>query len=171
MFEVGEYIIYGNNGVCKVEEVGPMNIPGIPKDKLYYTLNPVYSKGSKVFTPVENEKIVMRSVITKEEAWDLINSINDIETLWVTEERRREDIYKDIIKKCDCKEWVKVIKTLYLKKQSRIAEGKKVTATDDKYLSVARENLYGELAISLEMDKDKVEKFIVEKVESLEEKI
>ncbi len=31
MFEVGEYIICGNNGVCRVENIGPMKISGMKK--------------------------------------------------------------------------------------------------------------------------------------------
>lgn len=56
MFEVGEYIVYGNTGVCKVEEVKEMKVPGTKNDRLYYTLEPVYDKGCRLFTPVDNEK-------------------------------------------------------------------------------------------------------------------
>ena len=35
MFEIGEYIIYGNTGVCKVGEVTKMKAPGTKDDKLY----------------------------------------------------------------------------------------------------------------------------------------
>ena len=94
MYLVGEYIVYGTSGVCKVEAIGPMEISGVNKDKLYYTLAPLYSKGSKVFTPVDNDKVVMRPVLTKEEARELIEQIPTIELLWVADEKRREDIYK-----------------------------------------------------------------------------
>ena len=38
VFEIGEYIVYGNTGVCKVEEVTKMPVPGTQGDKLYYAL-------------------------------------------------------------------------------------------------------------------------------------
>lgn len=47
MFHVGDYIIYGSNGVCKVDKVGPMNLDGVSRDRMYYTLIPVYSKGKQ----------------------------------------------------------------------------------------------------------------------------
>jgi CarD family transcriptional regulator len=168
MFEVGDYIIYGINGVCKVDAVGTMDVSGIPNDKMYYTLIPLYSKGSKVFTPIDNEKVVMRPVINKEEARALIDDIRNIETLWVADDKRRDMIFKEAMKKCDCREWVKIIKTLYLRKKLRIAEGKKGIVSDEKYLRQAEENLYGELAIPLEMDKDQVEGYITARVELLE---
>jgi len=168
MFEVGDYVIYGNNGVCMVEAVGTMNMSGISKDRLYYTLVPVYKHGSKVFTPIDNNKVIMRRIISKEEALELIDNINGIESLWVQEERRREQIYKEALKTCDCKELIKIIKTLYLRRQSRMADGKKVTAVDEKYLIIAEEHLYGELAIPLKMPKDKVEEYIADRVGSME---
>ena len=167
MFEVGDYIVYGINGVCKVEKIGTVNVSGIPKDKMYYTLVPVYSKGSKVFTPMDNRKVVMRSVISKDEALKLIDGIKDMDLLWEANDKRRELMYKETIRKCDCKEWIRIIKTLYIKKQSKIAEGKKMSAGDEKYLHMAEENLFGELAIPLEIEKEKVEAFISERVDLL----
>ena len=74
MFSIGEYIVYGMNGVCKVEEIGPMNMSGVDSDKIYYTLLPLYTKGSRVFTPVDNQKVVMRPVISEQEVCELIDS-------------------------------------------------------------------------------------------------
>ncbi len=165
MIDVGDYIIYGINGVCKVENVGAVDVDGIPKDKMYYTLIPVYSKGNKIFTPMDNSKVFMRPVISKGEAWRLIEDIKDLETLLVIDDRRSEEAYKETLKKCDCREMAKLVKTLYLIRQSRIALGKKTTAGVDKHLIMAKESLFGELAISLEMDKNKVEQLFIERVE------
>lgn len=166
MFEIGDYIIYSSNGVCRVENIGPMS--GVSNNKMFYTLIPVYAKGIKVFTPTDNEKVIMRRILSKEEAMALIDDINNIETLWVADDKKREVIYKESFRKCDSMEWVKIIKTLYLRKRSRIAEGKNVTSGDIKYLQMAEDNLYGELAIPLEMNKDKVEEFIISRVQFLD---
>lgn len=169
MFLAGEYIIYGTTGVCKVEAVGPMKMSGMKNsEKLYYTLAPLSSKGSKVFTPVDNDKVIMRAVLTKEEAQQLVDEIPTIELLWVADEKRREDIYKTALKTCDPREWIKIIKTLYLRKMSRIAEGKKVTVSDGKYLHIAEERLYEELSHSLEMGKEEVLEYITSHVEKSE---
>lgn len=167
MFSVGEYIVYGTTGVCKVEAVGPMQMLGVSKEKLYYTLMPLYSKGSKVFIPVDNDKVVMRPVLTRDEAESLVKDIPSIELLWVADEKRREDIYKTALRTCDCREWIKIIKTLYLRKMSRIAEGKKVTVSDGKYLHMAEERLYEELALALGMNKEEVVEYITNHVEQV----
>lgn len=165
MFEVGEYIIYGNTGVCKVVEVKKMAAPGTKTDRLYYALEPVYDKGCRLFTPVDNEKVVMRRVLTKQEADELIGRIKEIDTIWVSDEKNREQIYKEAIRTCNCEEWVRIIKTLYLRKKSRLAEGKKVTSSDAKYLHLAEESLYGELSVVMGIPKNEMELFITHRVE------
>lgn len=56
MFDVGDYIVYGNNGVCLVEKVGPLESSVMSKEKIYYTLSPCYMQGSTIFTPADNQK-------------------------------------------------------------------------------------------------------------------
>lgn len=169
MFQVGDFVVHGTNGVCRVEDIGTLDTAGVPKDMIYYTLCPNNSKGSKIFTPIENEKVVIRPVITKEEAFDLIDNIKEIDSLWIIDEKRREMEYKEAFRKCDCRELVKIIKTIYLRKRSRMAEGKKVTVGDERYFHMAEESLYTELAIPLEMDRDKVKEFIIARVEFLQD--
>ncbi len=169
MFQIGDYMIYGNNGVCRVENVGTIDmIPGIPKDKIYYTLKPLYIKGSTIYTSADNQKVPIRSLISKEKAMELIDEIKEIETLWITNEKQREDIYKEELATCDCRELIKMIKTVYQRMQSRLAEGKKVTSSDKKYFKIAQDSLYGELAVVLDMEKEEVEEFITERIKEKE---
>lgn len=162
MFNVGENIVYGNSGVCRVESIGILDSPGMPQDKEYYTLSPIYSKGSKIFTPVDNNKIIMRAVLGRDEAQELIDNIDKIEVMWISDEKSRELEYREAIKVCDCEELVRIIKTIYLRMQDRIANGKKITASDEKYFRLAEDRLYGELAVSLDIPKENVKEYIIE---------
>lgn len=165
MFEAGSYIIYGTKGVCKVDAIGTINVPGVDKQRLYYTLSPVNDRSGIIYTPVENSKVSMRKVISKEDALALIEEIPSIELLWIENEREREQLFQKTLLTCDCREAVKIIKTLYLKKQKRLEAGKAATALDQKYLQYAQEQLYGEFAIALGMDKNQVENYITETIE------
>ncbi|HPU63101.1 MAG TPA: CarD family transcriptional regulator [Mobilitalea sp.] len=167
MFEIGEYIVYGNHGVCRVEDIGSLNIPGIDKSRKCYTLQPVFSKSSTLYTPVDNDKVLMRRVMSNEEALDLMEQIPDIPLLWIENDKQREEIYKEALRSHDCTDWVKIIKTLYARRQERMSQGKKLTYTDEKYLNIAKNCLFGELAIALDMDKDKVEDLINERLEQI----
>lgn len=161
MFEIGDVIIYGTNGVCTVETIGPLDSKMNTKGRIYYTLKPFYRKESKIFTPADSEKVIMRPVLKKEEAMKLIAEIKNIDSLWIEDEKGREYAYKEAIHKCDCRELVRIIKTIYRRKESRIAEGKKVTSVDEKYFFMAEDSLYGELAIPLKMTKEEVKDYII----------
>lgn len=160
MFEVGDYIVYGLNGVCKVEEVGPMESSSDLSEKLYYTLLPVYVSGSRIITPVDNKKVKMRPIITKPEVMELINNMKQCEPLWIDADREREEVYRQAIKDTNSFALIRMIKALYLRKESRLAEGKKATASDEKYFKLAEESLYGEFAIALDMDRKDVNEYI-----------
>lgn len=162
MYQIGDLIIFGNKGVCRVESVGFLE--EADNNKLYYTLVPYLSNSGKIYTPVDNDKVIMRPLLTKEEAFNLIDDINNIETLWVPNEKGRENEYKEAIKKCDCRELIKIIKTIYLRKQARLTNGKKVLAIDNKYYKIAEDNLYGELSIALNISMDEVKELILNKI-------
>ena len=163
MFEVGDYIIYGSSGVCRITNVGPMKVPGVSKDKLYYTMVPCYIRDSEIFTPIDNEKVVMRRVMSKDEAEDFISGISGIDELEIVEEKRRELEYKQAVLTCKPDVLVGLLKTIQTRMDERTAEGKKVTSSDAKYFHIAEDSLFGELAISLDMEKDEVKDYLKEK--------
>lgn len=164
MFKEGDFIIYGSNGVCQVEHIGSMDLQGVPGDKMYYTLVPVYEEKSRLFTPVDNHKVVMRPVISKKEACELIDHMQEMQVFEIQNEKNRDTVFKEALKTEDCEELVRVIKTIYEKKQERKAQGKKVTAGDERYFKLAEEHLYGELAIALGIEKDKVSSYIEKRI-------
>lgn len=168
MFEVGKFVVYGNAGVCKVDKVGPLLKMNMPKDKLFYTLVPVYSKGSKVFTPVDSDKVVLRPVITKEEATELVHDIDEIEEMWIPDNKKREETFKQSLRKSDCRELISIIKTINTRRDERIAEGKKVTAGDEKMIHAAEENLSRELAVVFDLEKEVVIDYLKCKVKGLD---
>ncbi len=164
MFQAGDVIVCGTHGVCRVEKVGPLSSAVADRDRLYYTLKPLYERGSVVFTPVDNEKMVIRPVISREEALRLIDGIRDAEALGIEDERKREENYKTALKSCRAEELVKMIKTINARKRSRAARGKKATDADSRYVKLAEDYLYGELALSLDLERDQVKAFVRERI-------
>jgi CarD family transcriptional regulator len=166
MYEINDYIVYGNMNVCKVMDI--CTPKGVSGDKKYYKLEPIYEHGSTIYTPVNNEKVIMRKVITKEEAEKIIDSIPSIDIMESdAEEKLMEEEYKKAIKTNDNKEWIKVIKTLYIKSQERKNNGKKPEKIVGDYLKIAENLFHGELAISLGMPIDMVGNYIVERMKSI----
>ena len=161
MFVKGEYVVCGNKGVCVVDDVTTLNISGIDKVRQYYILKPVYMAGSTVYIPVDTAKESMRRILSHEEADRLIESIPQIPRIVIANDKLLEQEYRNCMKTNCCEEWIRIIKTIYQRKQKRMEAGRKVTAVDAKYIRIAEDNLYGELAISLNVEKNEVESYII----------
>lgn len=83
-----------------------------------------------------------------------------VDEIQVENEREREVCYKEILGSCDCKELIRIIKTLYLRNQSSLESGKKTTAVDERYFHLAEEQLYEEFSFVLGKSKDEILKEI-----------
>lgn len=165
MFKKGDYIVYGSTGICVIEDITTMDLPGISKERLYYVMLPYHRNGNRIFTPVDNPKMKLRRILTKEETLELIDEIPSLEQVRIVEEKLREQKYKEYIRSCECRNWIRMIKTLYHRNQERTSQGKKITATDERYFKLAEENLYTEFSISLDIPKNEVQAYIAERIE------
>ena len=110
----------------------------------------------------------MRRVMTKKNAEDLIREIPDIATLDIQDDKLREEKYKECLRSCESREMIRIIKTIYIRKKERFAKGKKVTATDERYLKQAEENLYSELSMLLGIPKNEMEDYITARLDKVQ---
>ena len=76
-----------------------------------------------------------------------------------------EEKYKEAISSCDCEKLICIIKTLYERNTERIAQGKRITYVDDRYLKEAKRNLHDEFSIALGIGREEVEEYIREHME------
>lgn len=165
MFKVGEYIVYGCKGVCLIEEITHIDIPGSNKDRLYYVLAPYGDGKGKIYAPTDNEKVTMRKVITKSEAEQLIKEMPSIEELWVTDEKKRELKYKEALKTCRLPSLDQHHQNTILPKTAENCTGKKITSLDERYLKATENELYSELSLTLGIPKNEMERYINERLE------
>ncbi|MCR4897416.1 MAG: CarD family transcriptional regulator [Lachnospiraceae bacterium] len=163
MFNVEDYVVCGNKGVCKVDHIGTLDMSGVDKDEEYYILKPVYSTGSTVYVPVETAEQSVRPVLSHKEADSLVDEIPSISRLEIRNEKELEQEYKVCIRSNDARELVKLLKTIYTRREARFAAGRKETALDAKYFRIAGDYLFGELAISLELPRAEVETYICDR--------
>lgn len=156
MFEIGDKIIYGENGVCIVEKIAPLNIQGTAQDKLYYYLSPFIGSGT-YFTPVESNAF-MRPVMNHDEAEALIASIPYIEPAICLDSRFNhvEAFYKELFKQHTNEALVALIKGL----KARMGDKKNKSSRAEATMKRAKDILHGELAVALEIELDEVEEYI-----------
>lgn len=164
MYHKNDYIVYGNRGVCQIVDIGVPDVTGIDTTKQYYILKPIFSSCNLVYIPVDNEKVLMRRILSCQEANELIENLEIIEPIYAANDKILEEKYKSSIAAQDAKELVKVIKTVYIKKHDKIKAGKKLGQTDERYLKKAEELLFGEMSLSLDIAWDIIAKQIEERV-------
>ena len=73
MFAAGDLVVYGGEGVCRVESIGPSGLAYDGGDKVYYHLSPLY-RGGTVMTPVDTA-VLMRPIISRDCALKLIAAL------------------------------------------------------------------------------------------------
>ena len=162
MFSVGDKIIYGENGVCTVENVGPLG--GASRDRIYYHLRPLIGSGT-YFTPVDSGAY-MRPVMSREEAEALIDAIPGIEPAICQDNRFNhvDAYYKELFKQHSCEALVSIVKGL----RCRMAERKTKSSRAEATMKRAKDILHGELSIALDMDLKDVEPYIRSRLEELD---
>jgi CarD family transcriptional regulator len=165
VFKKGDCVICGGKGVCVIEDITTLNMSGVDKEREYFILKPRYVSASTVYIPVDTAEESLRCILTREKAEELIHGIPQIPLIVIKDEKTLEQEYRVCMKTNQCEEWVRIIKTIFMRKQKRIEAGRKVTALDAKYIKLAEDNLYGELAAALDMSKDSVEAYISEKID------
>ena len=160
MFEIGDLVVYGGEGVCRVEYIGPADLPGADKEKLYYRLAPLGRNG-QVLTPVDT-RVLLRTVISDAQARDLVASLPALEPeeLPATNMRGIKEFYHDVVMSYDCERMAKLIKMVYRKRRWSIEHGKKVSQLDERYLKRAEDQFYGEMSVVLGMDRRELEQYI-----------
>ena len=156
MYQIGELVQYGNSGVCKIEEI-VQGVPGLQKDIQCYLLIPVNGRDGKIYSPVDSGKVKMRRILSSEEVKELMGKVPQMEELTILNEKQCESIYKEELYSVDCYRWLGLLKTLYARKAARLSAGKKVTATDERYLKSVEDRLKEEFSIVIGTEETQTE--------------
>ena len=168
MFEVGECIVYGINGICRVEDV--CKSPYDQTDtRTYYLLVPVNNPmSSTIYTPVDNERVPMRRLMTAAEIEALIAAMPETPLLEVPLEKQRREIYRATIGTLCPTGYVQVMKTVQKRREELVAAHKHFPVTDLEYGRLAKHLLYSECALVLGMSEESVEAYIDECLKAAE---
>ena len=169
MFQIHDIILYGSRGIYQISEVSERNFRGVSKQ--YYVLNSIKQDGSVICVPVDSKSLQqkMRRILSSEEIYAIIKAMPYEDSIWIENESKRKEVYREIISRGDRLELIRMIKALYLHKKQQQSNGKKLHAADEQFFKEAERLLYDEFALVLNIRPDQVLPFIIEQVE-LEEK-
>ncbi len=160
MYSLGDKIIYGENGVCTVVKIAPLDMSGADRQKLYYHLTPLVGSGT-YFTPVDSNAF-MRPVMSREEAEAFIDTIPSIEPAVCNDSRFNhvDAFYKELFRQHTCEALVAIVKGL----RSRLTERKTRSSRAEVTMKRAKDMLNGELSIALGIGIDEVDDYISSRI-------
>ncbi len=159
MITVGEYVVYGAAGVCKVAAFEEKSFDGVHKTE-YCTLKPVFSGNSVYYVPTAALEQKVRTLISRDDVNGIIRRIPQIDRLRIDNFRQKREVFCSILKSGDYDKLVSMIKLLHFEKQERSASGKKINLADEKAMHDAEELMNQEFSIVLDIDKSEVPKYI-----------
>ena len=160
MFSAGDTIIYENYGVCRITGTREMEIGHAVRS--YYELKPIFENNLTFYLPIGQEKIEakMHPTLSVEEIYALIQAMPDEDTIWIENETKRKEQYKQILAGNDRPALGKRFKTLYLRQKDLSQTGKKLYVSDERFLRDAEKVLYDEFAYVLDIKQEEVLPFI-----------
>lgn len=170
MFQVGDLVLYGSTGVCRIHDINKQDFPSTGEQKLYYVLKPLY-QDCVISTPVDSDRVFIRPIISKEEAQRLIGLIPGMQGHAYHNRVSREltEHYDTLLKSHDCESLIELTMSIHAKKQDLISQKRKFGTVDERFLKRAEDLLFGELAAALDIPREQIQGYIASRVEQAEQ--
>ena len=161
-FDIGEYVSYGINGMCNIEDIRPMQLSQSVEKMMYYILRPESNPKSTIFVPVNNQKLVsnMRELMTKDEINAMLVRMKDRTLEWEKDVRFRTESFHEILSNGVNQDLILMIRCLHRKRQELVQLGKKLPARDSNTLKTAERLVEEEFAHVLHIKCEEVSDYI-----------
>lgn len=160
MYQIGDQVVYGMHGVCRVVDMEERVIDR--KRVSYLALEPVGQTGSRYLVPTHNQAAMskLRQMLTPEQMNALMQSDEIRADGWIKDENLRKQTYRELISSGDRVSLMKMVCTLYRHKAEQSAAGKKVHLCDDNFLRDAEKLLCSEVSLVLGMEYDQARTYL-----------
>lgn len=148
MFNVNDYVFYGANGICRIDDITKEPFAGAPKDVLYYVLHTLSEPKQTILNPVTNEKVPMRYVMTREESEQFFLLLPTLAPLEGSSAKQLRDAYIGAIKSGDPILWGRILRTYLTRLHLAEAKLARVTDAERNFYETARRLLAQEIALA-----------------------
>ena len=166
MFQAGDLVVYGTTGVCRVESIDQPNTTGPDRHRKYYQLKPLYQDGV-IYTPVENTKVSIRPVISREEAEHLIDLIPSMqaEAYRAPTLQALAQHYQTAVRSHNCQDLIELMMSIYAKQKQAESQKRRLGMVYERYMKQAERLLYGEFSVALDIPLEEVQPYIAKRVD------
>lgn len=160
MFQVGDQVVYGIHGVCKVVDQEERVVDR--KRVTYLALQPIGQADSRYLVPTHNAVAMakLRRMLSREELEQMLSSQEVRADGWIKDENLRKQTYRELINSGDRARLMCMVHTLHRHKAAQAAAGRKCHQCDENFLRDAEKLLTREFCIVLNMEPDQVKQYI-----------
>ncbi len=166
MYQIGDQVVYGIHGVCRVADQEERVIDR--KRVTYLVLEPVGQEGARYLVPTHNAVAMgkVKQMLSREDLTSLMTSEEVCADGWIRDENQRKQTYRELIGSGDRAKLMQMVRTLYRHKAAQSAAGRKVHMCDDNFLRDAEKLLASEISIVLELEQPQAMQFIREQLKA-----
>ena len=157
MLSTGSVFLYGDSGVCRVQEIRRERFKNRGEQD-YYILKPVYRPNATLHVPADGDIFArrMRPLLTRDEAQALVQDLPGLETDWISDDKARAEHFRQVISDCDRRELLRMVKTVYRRRRELLAMGRRLHSVDEALWHSAEKIVSEEIAFVLEKEPDGV---------------
>ena len=150
-YQIGDYVLYGVSGACRVTEIGTLSFGG--PDKIYYSLKPVYDERSTIYVPVLKEDEISRKVVSREKAEEIVSTLKGIKPAEVIPEKETWDA---TLKSGNQEEVARMIVGLRNLRRENRKNHKGLNIAEERLLRDAERVFFSEMATAFEVSMEEV---------------
>ena len=163
MFEINDLVIHSREGLSKIAGINQMN------GKDYFLVSVFRSSSENIYVPVENAERIIRHLMSKKEADELLSYIKGIEKEFNTNTKQRRDAYKRRLSSGSVKDIAYLYRQLYFYNLIG-GEGNeeiRLGPVDIDMLSYAQNMLMDELSIVYNISREEILDFVNDRISKL----
>lgn len=160
-FKVNDYIYYGTDGICQIDDVCENPFEGAPAGVCYYVLHTVKEPRQTIWNPTENNRVPMRAVMREDEIDTLLSSLPALVPFCAPSAKLLREMYLSAVKGGIPTEWGRVMKT-YLFRLAVRDGSVRVTDAERGFFDNARALLAAEIALVRGLERAAAESLIDE---------
>ena len=156
-YALEDKVIHCRNGVSTI-----LNVVTI-SDREYYLIRALRGDGENVYVPILGCENIIRPIMDVSSADQLLDSLKDLEKEFNPNTKQRRDAYKRRLASGKVEDIAYLYRQYYL--YNKNPENVKLGPADVDMLEYATNILLDELSLTYQVDRDSVEKLVINKID------